>query len=157
MRQGYIEHVESGYTITATINSAGTGQGYLGPVPQGYCWYLERASSYIAHTAVLELAVVTQQALPNLTANWDRAARQFWAATGADIQIDANQPVYVGPGYYLVAYWTGGTSADVALLSTQIAVHKLVLADFQLPPGEFHQIERFYDLGEREQAFVEKG
>lgn len=125
-REGILDHTETELYITAQAASNGTtAQGYLGQVPMGYCWYIERLSAFSltsSTTAKLEVAV---QSAPTIGLPWDRGSREDYTNTPANDIADENNSIYVPEGYFFVAYWTGLNNSDVVLLGTQIAVHLL--------------------------------
>lgn len=129
MRHGILDSVNSGQYITATANASGIAQGFIGPVPAGYCWYVERMTTWSNTSATtgleLEIFVLTSGTLGSnyTTTVGDRAGRQDLSTNAQDDVADENSPIYVGEGYYLVALWTGFTSGDKVQLSAQIAVH----------------------------------
>jgi len=102
----------------------------LGPVPTGYCWYVERVTSRgsSSGTPSCEIAVAVADRLP---AAWDRVGRQDWTGAANNDVGDQVQPIYVGPGFFLIAYWSAANQGDQFTLSTQISVHELAV-----PPAE---------------------
>ncbi len=140
-RAGFFDHhTPDLYASAVAATAAPVAQDFLGPVPQGYCWYLEAWTSHIgaAHTAVCELAVSPTQQLPAISANWDRGNRLWFSgAAAADFSPLAGYALYIPEGYYLIAYWTagGGTlvAGDTCLLTTQIAWHQLSVKGFMSP------------------------
>ena len=135
-RAGIYDHTEPGQAITATANSSGVAQGFLGPVPAGYVWYVERYTAFVGaarSNGVVEVYALTTNQLPSgysATAG-DRTGRQdasnFTVVNGASFAVSDNfNPVFLGEGYYLVVGYTGLTNQDVAQLSTQISVHSIV-------------------------------
>lgn len=133
-RAGVLDHVATELYIGAVVvTAATTAQGYLGPVPQGYCWYVERMSSYSTTTQTspkLEISVQTGNLIP---ANWDRSSRADYTNAVANDIADENNPIYVPGGNFLVAYWTGLVAGDAVMLGTQIAVH---LVDLNQTPHQ---------------------
>ena len=130
-RAGIYDHTEPGQTIIATANSSGVAQGFLGPVPAGYVWYVERYTSFVNASranAAAEIFVLTTDTLPSsYTATvGDRTGRQDVTLNASNAAADNASPVCVPAGYHLVALWTGLTSGDRAQLSTQITVHSIV-------------------------------
>lgn len=131
-RAGFYDHHEPGMSIVATANASGVAQGFLGPVPQGYCWYVERMTSWsnTAATSGLLLEVFVQtvdDAAPTSATVGNRTGRQDVSYVVVNDISDNNSPIHVPEGYFLVAFWTGLTSGDKVELTTQIAVHLLSL------------------------------
>jgi hypothetical protein len=148
MRAGFYDHTESGMVIKAIANSSGIAQGYLGPVPEGYCWYVERESTWSTGSAgECEIFVVTTHQMPSgmTAAAGDRAGRQDVSLLASDDISDNNSPIFVGPGYYLVAFWTGLTNLDQVILSTQIVIHRLSLL-IEDPAQVVQQVEPTPDI-----------
>jgi hypothetical protein len=139
-RVGFYDHQRVGDTIgPLTANASGIAQGFLGPVAEGYCWYVERMTIWSTNTATTGLkceifVVRNQQLAPGFTATaGDRQGRQDLSlAAGNDVSDEVN-PLFVGAGYYLVAFWSGFTVGDTVELTSQIAVHKLQLTHTQPP------------------------
>ena len=126
MREGIFDHHTTEPYITALANATPTAQNFYGPCPAGYAWYVEAATFHLsAHTAVAELAVSNGSQVPAI---WDRQNREWWfGAAAVDGAVGPSNAWYVPEGYFLVAFWSGGTLAqnDVATMSFQIAVHQL--------------------------------
>lgn len=125
------DHHRSLDLITATADVNGLAQGFLGPVPSGYCWHVERLTSFVNATrtsAVCEIFAVGQESLSGYTAtSGSRAGRQDVMPSNAyNAVADEKSPVYVGEGMFLVAFWSGLTQNDVAQLSAQIRVEQLI-------------------------------
>lgn len=137
-RAGFYDHHEPGRYIAATADSGGLAQGFMGPVPQGYCWYVERLTSWAsaarANSTVELFVLPTNTVAPGFTATvGDRAGRQdLVTAAASNARLDESSPIFVGPGYHLVAFWAGFTSGDSLLVSAQVAIHKL---DLVIPQG----------------------
>src|SRR6185369_16362258 len=132
MRAGFYDHTESGYSIKATADSNGLAQGFLGPVPLGFCWYAERYTTFANATragATCEVFVQGSNVLPaGFTATvGDRSGRQDVTTSGSNDSADNESHVYVGECCYLVVFWAGFTQNDQLVLSTQIAIHRLQL------------------------------
>ena len=118
--------------MSAVANSAGVAQDFIGPVSQGFVWYVERMTTW-SNTAqaapLLEIFVLTTDTLPSsYTATvGDRVGRQDLTLTAKNDVADENSAIYVPEGYHLVGLWTGLTSGDAVQLSTQITVHRMSL------------------------------
>jgi hypothetical protein len=161
-RAGIYDHTEPGMTITATANATGIAQGFLGPVPAGYCWYLERWTTFSSggtSSSLLGLYVLTTNAMPaQFSATFgDRAGRQDLSLSAANDAADLNSPIYIPEGYYLVAFWTGFNSADVAQLSTQVAVHLVGTSRTEPRQLEVQQAEHATPDINEEEVIVEEG
>lgn len=113
--------------MAGTIVAAGTFVDSLGPVPEGYCWYVERITCYsndTATTGVFELFVIRGDTPPGKP---DISGRQD-VATGSVVLngvSDEESPIHVPPGYTLVGSWSGLTSAKVVSASFQIRWNEL--------------------------------
>lgn len=113
--------------INATVDSTGLAQGYIGPCPEGFCWYVERMTCFsndTATTGILEVYSIRSQIKPS---DASKQGRQD-VATGSTVLngvSDQASPIYAGPGYFLVASWSGLTAGKVVALSMQIRVHKI--------------------------------
>lgn len=127
MREGVFDHVRVGDRIIATAGSTGLAQGSLGPVAAGYCWYVERLTTFNPRAnSVLEVFAIAVEELPagfSATVG-DRAGRQDVSVAANNDVADQASPIYVPEGYFLVAFWSGLTEGDIAQLSAQIAVHQ---------------------------------
>lgn len=127
---GITESIETGLKIRATANAAGLAQGAMGPVAAGYCWYVERYTTFNARAnSICELFSYNSETLPaDFTASvGDRAGRQDVSITANNAAADNAAPIYVPEGYWLVAFWSGLTVGDITQLSTQIAIHRKLL------------------------------
>ena len=149
MRAGFFNHYEPGNYISATANSSGVAQGYLGPCPAGYLWYVERMTTWsnTAKTAPLCEVFVQSVATTNLASATagDRAGRQDLSLIAANDKADEFAAIVVPENYYLVALWTGLNSGDLVNLSTQICVHQLALSPITTPQ-DFEAIKREGDI-----------
>jgi hypothetical protein len=156
-RLGFHSHTASGMAINATANASGLAQGFLGPVPPGYCWYVERMTTWSNSTATnCELEIFAQadsQAPAGFSATvGDRTNRQDLSVVAGDDVSDNIAPIYIGEGYYLVAIWTGLNSGDLATLSTQIAVHQITLPEYANTKLDIAEMHIEYHESDREQA-----
>lgn len=128
MYDGIYKDTWSDRYLAGTVGSDGTFQTALGPVPQGFCWYLERTTCWTDGSsltnALLELYVQPGSSAPT---DGSRRGRQDLAAgsTVANGVSDNASPVHLGPGMFLVASWSGLASGDHVQLSIQIRVHEL--------------------------------
>ncbi len=129
MWDGAYHHTRTDLQLAGTIGSAGTAVDAIGSVPEGYCWYVERLTSYSntanATTGKLEIFVSNN---PNGPTAPDKTGRED-VATGTSVQdstSDQRSPIYLGPGQYLVAQWSALTQNDVVRVTSQIRVHELL-------------------------------
>jgi hypothetical protein len=120
--QGYFYSMQTDNRILATANSSGVATGYIGPVPEGFCWYVER---YTTKTNSSGSPTCEVYSISSQTVGPDILGRQDYTATGKNDISDNLSAVWVGPGMYLVAVWQLCTSGDLCQLSTQIRVHEL--------------------------------
>jgi hypothetical protein len=115
---------------TPTAQSNGIAIGAYGPCPEGFCWYFERLSTYsnTSGTPILEVYVVTA---PNPAASTTglRSRRLDYTPQGKNDLMDEVNPIYVQPGYWLLAVWSTLTSGDLCTLSCQLRVHQLTRFD----------------------------
>lgn len=128
-RLGYPVHVESGMTISV-VSGGTTAQGFLGPVPPGYCWYVEKWTAFGNHASTaptLELFVLTSQTVPAATTATvgDRAGRQDLTLLANNAVMLSDNPIYVGENYYLVAFWSTVSQNDIMQATFQIATHQI--------------------------------
>lgn len=131
MWEGMYSHTWPGMIAPGQVPSGATTLvGVLGPCAEGNCWYVERVSFYSntsQGTPVLELYVVRGNQPP--ASATDKAGRQDVETTAATVkngQRDYHSPIFVPPGYSLVASWSGLTAADVVQLNAQVRVHDLI-------------------------------
>lgn len=151
MRAGFFDHHEPLQTISVSaLNASGNGQGFLGPVPQGYCWYIENVTMRVPNQGVLDMIISPTQKVPAGTA-WDFSGRFDLFAAATDDARNYASPIYVGPGMYIVASVTGGTQNDTPTISLQIAVHQLNPA-FMTSPEDARQIQAAHQHATREHA-----
>ncbi len=148
-RQGVVESTRPDMYIAASVASDGTAAGHIGPCPEGFVWYVERLTCFqsgagVSSNALLEVYVLPVDSSGTLDAS--KQGRQD-IAVGTDVRNDVSDqlsPVTVPPGYFLVAKWSGLTSADRVTLSSQIQVRRLVLERHQ--PGRHpHTMEHSPD------------
>src|SRR5207253_3230426 len=115
------------YRIRATAGGTGLAQGFLGPVPAGYYWEVQRYTTFNPRAnSVCELFVLNAEQLPSgmTAAVGDRSGRQDVSITANNAAADNAAPIVVNEGQFLIAFWSGLTAADEAQLSTQIAVYQ---------------------------------
>ena len=122
-RQGVFVRHEPMEGKVASANSSGVAKVGYGPVPEGYCWYIERYSVHCPTAAAVASVFVVQGATG--TAAVDTSYRADYTTAGADAVGDAFHAIYIPSGYHFLIQWTAATSADVCVASCQIAVHQL--------------------------------
>ncbi len=122
-RQGVFEIHRPMEGRGGVASSAGIAKASYGPVPEGYCWYIERYSVHCPTAAAVAAVFVTQGATG--TAAIDPGYRADYTTAGADAVGDAFHAIYVPAGYHFTVQWTGATSGDACTASCQIAVHQV--------------------------------
>ncbi len=130
MWKGYISEVLVDRYCSGVIDSGGLANDALGPVPEGFCWYVERetfwSNTSSATNAVCEVFAQRSQNPPAATGQ-DKQGRED-VAVGTEVKNGAHDnaaPIYLGPGYFLVVSWSGLTQNDLVAFSSQIRVHRL--------------------------------
>jgi hypothetical protein len=118
----------------ALLAAGGTplAQGVIGPVPEGYCWYIEAIGFSVvgnSHTAVPLVAVTPDGGPLPAAASWDGQGL-VWTPSGVAAvrgSENAGHALYVGPGRFAHAVLLPGTLAagDAATFTFQVAVHEL--------------------------------
>ena len=130
LREGLFDHHRLDSRLFSAAGGTPTGQDALGPVPEGYAWYLENLAFSVvgnSHTAALDFAVTPDNgALPSQAA-WDHAGLVATFAAAIRNALQPGLAIYVPPNHFLRAYAAGGTLAagDVVAVTYQIAVHQL--------------------------------
>ena len=122
-RQGVYEYHVPMLGATATANASGIAKAGYGPVPEGYCWYIERYSVHCPTSGAVAAVFVAQGSTG--TGAVDPSYRTDYTTAGADAVGDAFHAIYVPSGYHLVIQWTAATSGDLCVASIQYAVHQL--------------------------------
>ena len=127
MWNGYHVATRPDQYIAATVASTGLANGFIGPCPEGYCWYVDRITCYSNDTATTGVLELYSQSTGNVPNDTSKQGRQDVALGSVVLNgvSDENQPIYVGPSYFLVASWSGLTSGKLVALSAQIRWHKL--------------------------------
>jgi hypothetical protein len=121
-------------TVLVTYGAANVAQGQLGPVPQGYAWYVENFAHAIlgnSHTCALEVAITPDDTTLAVNASWDSAGLVWVSGSGASPVVrNSIQPGIawrIGPGHWL--HWQAhagtGVQGDVLSATAQVAVHVL--------------------------------
>ena len=127
MWKGYLADVFNERYRGGTSDSTGIVTHSLGPVPEGYCWYLSNSTLHSTTqqpTATFEIYASSANQRPT---DGTKSGRQDFTS-GANVQDSANNyssPLYFGPGQFVVFVWTGLSSGDLVSWSGQIHSHKL--------------------------------
>lgn len=140
MREGlFLNHrLESLAIPTASLNGIVQGQAFLGPVPQGYCWYVENFAAMTVGSTRQNVAIwavtVDDGPLGGRAGGfpaWDgQGLTMIFGAAVAQSFANA-LPTFLGPGHVLHALVgnLGGNgtlnAGDVVTVTNQIAVHQL--------------------------------
>ena len=137
MREGLFDHhrVDS---VTITVQNVGglvQGEKILGPVPEGYAWYVENLAHVVKgnnrSAVVWWVVTVDDGALggPAGLVNFDGQG-QAAAVGGLAGNYFCAAPIYVGPGHVLhalasAAQGSSVQAGDQVTATAQIAVHQL--------------------------------
>lgn len=111
----------SSESFLVTCNATPLALQRIGPVPQGFIWYLERVSVHVnTHTGIPNI-FSTSSDTPELVNMTDRQDTGITAAN--DFQRDYSNPILVKPGHWLLIAVNGGTIAngDTVGITVQIA------------------------------------
>lgn len=135
-REGIFEkhRLDSITLVSAAIGGLQQAEGHIGPVPQGYAWYVENFAWLVrgnSHNAQVVVAVTPDDTTLGGSgglATWDgmgMVVSPVAAATGGGVVPGA--AFYMGPGHSLHVLAFGGSLAggDVIVPTAQIAVHQL--------------------------------
>lgn len=130
MWKGYVSEVYVDRYMAATVDSGGLANDFVGEVPDGYCWYVERATFWsnggTFTNAVAELFSQRSEKPPGATAQNKQGREDVVVGTDVkNVARDYAAPVFVGPGYFLVVSWSGLTQNDLVAATFQIRVHRL--------------------------------
>jgi hypothetical protein len=152
MREGLFDHhrLDPLTMVAAAVGGAPVAQAFIGPVPQGYAWYVENIGFAVAgdtHTAELDVAVLVDDGASLGTAAWDRAgmvAGSFTAAKRGTIQPGI--AIYVPAGHVVRFYAVPGTLAngDAVTVTCQSAVHQLD-PHFIMSPDDALQVKSAHE------------
>ena len=130
-RQGLFDHHRLDTLAMLAAGGTPVAQKVLGPVPEGYCWYVEVIGFSVvgnSHTALLDVAVTPDGGDLPAQATWDHQGL-VWTVPTAAVRASENagHAIYVAPGHFIHAYASGGTLAanDPVAVTFQIAVHQL--------------------------------
>jgi hypothetical protein len=151
MRQGLFDHHRLDLLPLTAVATGGApiAQGFLGPVPQGYCWYVENVGWAVggnSHTAELNVAIVADDGpLPGITA-WDRAGLVGLAAAATRGVISPALPWFAGAGHVPHFYLAPGSLAngDTVVVTVQIAVHQID-PQFIMSPEDALQVREAHE------------
>lgn len=148
-REGVFEHhrVDSVTMVMASLAGLVQGQAFLGPVPQGYAWYVENFASLVkgnSHTANCWFAATVDDG----PLGGPQSGLAAWDGQGLLVPLSAGianwwsgEPGYVGPGHVLhvlASAAQGGTvvAGDIVTATVQIAVHQLDPLIFMSPEDQ---------------------
>lgn len=116
--------------LAAAVGGSPQAEAKLGPVPQGYAWYLENVAYSItgsSHTAALDLVITPDDTSQPANAVWDHAGLVWTTPAAVRGFSGPGAAYYAGPGHWIHAVASGGTLAngDVLTVTFQVAVHQL--------------------------------
>lgn len=153
-REGVFTHHRLDTLPGLAAGGTPTAQVVLGPVPEGFCWYIEGIGFAVvgnSHTAAVDVAVTPDGGTLPAQASWDHAGLVWKFDSGTAIAAIAGSskmltPIYMGPGHFAHAYFSGGTLAagDAVTVTFQVAVHELN-PRFVLSPEEIEQVARSHE------------
>lgn len=151
MREGLFEHhrLDPVTLVAATLGAGPVAQGILGPVPQGYTWYIESVAFSVAganHTAEYNMAVTVDDPPLPASAVWDRAGLELVIPAAIRGSSPPGIAWYAQAGHFIRHYLSGGTLAagDVVTVTTQIAVHQLD-PHFLMSPEDAAQVKSAHE------------
>ena len=131
LREGLFSHHRRDFLSLAASGTPVTAQGSIGPVPEGYAWYIEAWAYTVlgtSHTALLALAVTPDNGTIPPPTTWDYAGVISGSASAAFFAtLIPGNPIYVPPAHFIRPYLWGGTlaAADVVNFNLQASVHQL--------------------------------
>ena len=131
LREGLFEHHRRDSVAVVAAGGTPLAQGFYGPVPEGYAWYVELAAFGVlgnSHTAIAALAVSPDNAALGSIAGWDFAGLQAEVAPAVvSGQFPLALPLYVPANHWVRLLAFGGSlaAADLVNFSFQTAVHQL--------------------------------
>lgn len=154
-REGIFEkHRLDSITLTsAAIGGLQQAEGHVGPVPQGYAWYVENFDWLVrgnSHNAQVVAAVTPDDTTLGGTAGfavWDGmgmvVAPAAAAIGGSSVPAAA---FYMGPGhsFHVLAFGGSLAAGDVIVPTLQIAVHQLDPA-FIMSPEDAQQVKERHE------------
>lgn len=129
-REGVFKSHRQELLLTTAAGGTPTAQGVIGPVPEGFCWYLEVVAFTVignSHTASFDLAVTPDNGSLPAQASWDHQGLVWTLGAAVRGSENAGHAIYVPPSHFVHAYFSGGTlaAADVCSATFQVAVHEL--------------------------------
>lgn len=130
LREGIFDHHRLEVLLATAAGGTPIAQTVLGPVPEGYAWYLEQVAYTIVgnnHTAALDVAVTPDGGTLPAQATWDHQGLVWTLAAAVRGSMQPGIAVYVAPGHFAHFYASGGTLAasDVLSVTCQVAAHQL--------------------------------
>jgi hypothetical protein len=149
MREGLFDHHRLENLALVAAGGTPIAQAVLGPVPEGYAWYLEQAAYTVvgnSHTAAIDLAVTPDGGALPAQATWDHQGLVWTTAAAVRGSMQTGLAIYLGPGHFLHVYLSGGTLAagDAATVTLQVAVHQLD-PHFLMSPDDTVQVKEAHE------------
>jgi hypothetical protein len=153
MREGLFDHHrrDSQQALAAAVGGQPNAQGVLGPVPEGYAWYVENFAYTVVganHTALIDVAVLRDDGPLPAQATWDHQGLVWTGPAAAQIKGSTNNGVawYAPAGTFLKWSAAPGTLAngDVVVVTYQIAVHQLD-PHFLMSPDDALQVKSAHE------------
>lgn len=147
MWAGFCSHYRPGDQIAGTVDANGKANGALGPCPEGWLWYVERANAWsntATATGLLELFVVRVNAPP---AGTDKGGLQgtFWKTDVQHAERSWPAPIVLPAGYFLIASWSGLTQSDLVAVTFQVRVHELEKHERHVHGARHHHLLGHHD------------
>lgn len=155
LREGFFEkhRLDSITLVSAAISALQQAEGHIGPVPQGYAWYVENFDWLVrgnSHNAQVVAAITTDDTTLGGVggfATWDGmgmvVAPVAAAIGGSSVPAAA---FYMGPGhsFHVLAFGGSLAAGDVIVPTLQIAVHQLNPHFIQSPDDQV-QVQRAHE------------
>lgn len=138
LREGMFDHHRLDAVSAVAAGGTPLAQLSLGPVPQGYVWYIENIAFSVlgnAHTAAVDVAITPDDVVLPAQASWDHAGLVWTLAAAIRGSVQPGLPFYAQAGHFVHLVAAGGTlaAADVVVATFQVAVHQLNPAAFMSP------------------------
>ena len=126
MRDGIYDHHVAMQGASALANSSGIAKVGFGPVPEDYCWYVERYTGHCPTAATTVAVFVVLGGTGTAAIDPSYQADTTVLPTGVtDVAGDSNQAIYVPAGDHRVFQWKNATNNDLCVASIQYAVHQI--------------------------------